>query len=406
MRGDPCEAVRHRARQGHGRVGEGRRRGEPVGGGDVEADEIGGRAAARSGPRPRSSPISPKVATNSDSHCAGPSRSFARHLDDRHREHRVRRPHAGDARRRSAPRRRAAPCAGAISRAQREEERHRRIEMRAARSARRCEISTTSAAPVASVFASSAMATFPPARRSPMMPEPTTAASRNAVPSASAASRRRVDAAHACAFSSARLADLVQPLLERHAVEAVAPADWRTARCAAAACRKASRNAAAISASSPSTAAGSGTPQCAVIGWPGQTGQTSFAALSQTVNTKSSGGAPGAANSSQLLERKPSVGKPSRSQQRERLRMHRALGLRARRIGDELALADLVQDRLGQDRARRIAGAEEQHVVGTIGLLAAHQQQLRLGRGRTARGCAGAASTAARLRRRSSLRRR
>ena len=39
-------------------------------------------------------------------------------------------------------------------------------------------------------------------------------------------------------------------------------------------------------------------PQCAVIGWPGHTGQLSPAALSQTVKTKSITGAPGAANSS------------------------------------------------------------------------------------------------------------
>ena len=58
----------------------------------------------------------------------------------------------------------------------------------------------------------------------------------------------------------------------------------------------------------PSTVAGSGTPQCAVIGWPGHTGQISPAALSQTVNTKSSGAAPGCANSSQLLLRRPSIG--------------------------------------------------------------------------------------------------
>ena len=36
----------------------------------------------------------------------------------------------------------------------------------------------------------------------------------------------------------------------------------------------------------PFTAAGSGMPQCAVIGCPGQIGHTSFAALSQTVKTK------------------------------------------------------------------------------------------------------------------------
>ena len=46
-------------------------------------------------------------------------------------------------------------------------------------------ISATSPAPVAMVLASSAIATFPPASRSPMMPEPTTVASRNAVPTAS-----------------------------------------------------------------------------------------------------------------------------------------------------------------------------------------------------------------------------
>jgi len=50
--------------------------------------------------------------------------------------------------------------------------------------------------------------------------------------------------------------------------------------------------------------AGSGTPQWAVIGCPGQTGQTSCAALSQTVKTKSSFGESGFANSSQDLLRK------------------------------------------------------------------------------------------------------
>src|SRR5579871_3427204 len=62
---------------------------------------------------------------------------------------------------------------------------------------------------------------------------------------------------------------------------------------------------------SPVTAAGSGMPQCAVTGRPGQTGHASLAALSQTVKTKSSSGAPGPENSSQLLDLNPSVGKPS-----------------------------------------------------------------------------------------------
>jgi hypothetical protein len=51
--------------------------------------------------------------------------------------------------------------------------------------------------------------------------------------------------------------------------------------------------------------AGSGIPQCAVMGWPGQTGHVSAAALSQTVNTKSNFGSPFLANSSHDFQRKP-----------------------------------------------------------------------------------------------------
>ena len=65
----------------------------------------------------------------------------------------------------------------------------------------------------------------------------------------------------------------------------------------------ASVNALRFCSSVPSTAAGSGTPQCADIGRPGHSGQTSPAALSQTVKMKSSSGAPGTANSSQFLLR-------------------------------------------------------------------------------------------------------
>src|SRR5581483_10283257 len=54
-------------------------------------------------------------------------------------------------------------------------------------------INATSVAPVAIVLASSAMATLPPARRSPMIPEPTTVANRSPVPSPSATSLRDGD---------------------------------------------------------------------------------------------------------------------------------------------------------------------------------------------------------------------
>src|SRR2546423_12064885 len=51
-------------------------------------------------------------------------------------------------------------------------------------------IRATSVAPVAIVLASSAMATLPPDKRSPMMPDPTMAASNSAVPNPSDATRR------------------------------------------------------------------------------------------------------------------------------------------------------------------------------------------------------------------------
>ena len=51
---------------------------------------------------------------------------------------------------------------------------------------------TTRMAPVATVLPSSAIASLPPARVSPMIPEPTTVASRSRVPTNSAASLRGV----------------------------------------------------------------------------------------------------------------------------------------------------------------------------------------------------------------------
>src|SRR5688572_11547797 len=67
------------------------------------------------------------------------------------------------------------------------------------------------------------------------------------------------------------------------------------------------RKALRLASSGPVTAAGSAIPQWAVTGCPGHSGQVSPAALSHTVKTKSSFGAPGRANSSQFLERRPFV---------------------------------------------------------------------------------------------------
>ena len=47
------------------------------------------------------------------------------------------------------------------------------------------------------------------------------------------------------------------------------------------------------------------------MGWPGQKGQASLAALSHTVKTKSMGGAPGEENSSQDLLRRLAVLNPA-----------------------------------------------------------------------------------------------
>ena len=54
----------------------------------------------------------------------------------------------------------------------------------------KAEMMANSAAPVAIAFASRAIATLPLARRSPIMPEPTTAASNRAVPTNSAVNLR------------------------------------------------------------------------------------------------------------------------------------------------------------------------------------------------------------------------
>ena len=106
-------------------------------------------------------------------------------------------------------------------------------------------------------------------------------------------------------------------------------------------------------------------PQCAVIGWPGQIGQASPAALSQTVKTKSISGAPGAANSSQLFERKPAVSKSGSSAVERVADGPRPwAGCRPSRRGSGRSPTRL-RMRLGDDRAGRIAGAQEQDIVGS-----------------------------------------
>ena len=124
------------------------------------------------------------------------------------------------------------------------------------------------------------------------------------------------------------------------------------------------RNARRRSASEPVTAAGSGTPQCAVIGCPGQTGHCSAAAWSQTVNTKCMCGASGAVNSSQLLLRRPSVGTRCCSSSSSASGSIRPFGwlpaLNARNLRPPIGR--MIHHGLGEDRARGISRAQEQHV--------------------------------------------
>ena len=160
-----------------------------------------------------------------------------------------------------------------------------------------------SAAPVASEFASRARAMLPAARRSAMMPEPTTAARRIAEPRNSETDRRSKDG-------------FIRDRSGRSLAWLPCGREWTSGRERKSRMRRssrqyASRNARAIWSGVPVADAGSGTPQWAVMGWPGQMGQTSLAALSQTVKMKSICGAPGSANSSQDLLRRPSVGMPA-----------------------------------------------------------------------------------------------
>src|SRR5262249_44159451 len=53
-------------------------------------------------------------------------------------------------------------------------------------------------------------------------------------------------------------------------------------------------------------------------------------------------------------------------QQRERVRVDRALGLAAGREGAELSGAEPGESRLGEDRARRVAGTEKQRVEDVL----------------------------------------
>ena len=143
------------------------------------------------------------------------------------------------------------------------------------------------------------LATLPPASRSPMNSEPTTAATRNAVPTNSDAMRvsrvftigdqcrRSASLSQVCRGWTRKTQEQTDSAFKSYVRIAKRFLDLLLYACDSNGVRHA--------------------PVCGH--WrPGQTGQTSLAALSQTVKTTSNSGAPGFANSSQFLLRRLCVG--------------------------------------------------------------------------------------------------
>ena len=254
---------------------------------------------------PRIVATRPKVATASANHWPAPLRAtVADACQNGSVEHQRARAQTPRTRRRPArPRRRRASRHGELA-AQREDEAHRRIEVRARNRPEHRDQHDQDRAGRDRV-AEQRDGDVPAGQRSAMMPEPTTVASRRPVPSAFGASRRRARrvTAHVRRAPPSVAADLAAAAAERQPVERRDRQGERAARCGCASIGRRPAKASRLSASVPSAAAGSGMPQCAVIGCPGQTGHSSPAAWSQTVKTKSIARRVRAANSSQLFER-------------------------------------------------------------------------------------------------------
>ena len=177
-------------------------------------------------------------------------------------------------------------------------------------------INVARTATVAPVFAMSATARFPAASRSAMIPEPITVAASSNEPKPSAARRRSTRLRLPSWWAAVRSRAAFR--LQRHLIERAIGNCMKSLIRRLESLKRLSEGMAlsAVSAFAPPQDPRS--PQCAVMGLPGHIGQTSPAALSQTVKMKSRWGAPGAANSSQLLLRSPSDGSFMRSTVRSR----------------------------------------------------------------------------------------
>ena len=184
----PANVSEKRPRDGDGGIGERRRGGEPVGRRYVEADRCcdSGRIGAQ---RQQDGEHEPERRNRFRQPLRGAGAHLGRELQDVLVEHAVRDEHAERCRPRSAPPGSRPRRAGAISPLSANTAVTAGLKW-APEIGPNMVISTTSMAPVASVLPSRASATLPPARRSPMMPEPMTVASSRPVPRASAANRR------------------------------------------------------------------------------------------------------------------------------------------------------------------------------------------------------------------------
>ena len=232
--------------------------------------------------------IRPKVAISSPSHWPSAGARLHRQLQHRQVEHQMRGPGAEDAEGELGERCRLRHRRQRQLAARGRDQADRRVHVRAGDRAEHGDEDEQDRAGRERV-AEQGDRVIPADRFAAMIPEPITQANRKKEPRPSAASRRasggesakrrlrifgasRCRCSRCCKLSSSMLSsgkarNRPMPPLQREEsrVEGTIPA-------------------------SPSAAAGSSIPQWAVISWPGQIGQTSPAALSQTVKTKSSFG--------------------------------------------------------------------------------------------------------------------
>src|SRR5262245_15437741 len=231
-------------------------------------------------------------------------------------------------------------------------------------------MSTASMAPVASVLQSGASARLPPASRCAMIPEPTTAASRNAVPSASPKTRRT-----SVGISRARSCRRLRPPCGRSPSASIAARADRG-------CGSATRPRLRSSMQHPIDVfegqrdLGGRTRRFGGIGHAPMGGHR----LPRPDRTNLACGVV-ADGEHEIERRRAGLGElapgfraegrgvvAETGEQGQGARIDLALRLASRRIGAKLSCAELVEDRFGDDRTRRIAGAEKQRVEHMFGL--------------------------------------